>query len=133
MFLTPDFLVQFVEQRFRLFQIGGVEPFGRRKFRRHPEDSLSGSSQVLPDTTNNLGGEGNETEVYFVVADEVILGEVDAIEIELSREAAYKTTGGTVVSSFQRDQSLIRAKLLHDLVVRHPEAIAIKTAVTWGS
>ena len=56
-----------------------------------------------------------------------------AIEIELSREAAYKTTGGSVVSSFQRDQSLIRAKLLHDLVVRHPEAIAIKTAVTWGA
>ena len=102
-------------------------------FRRHPEDSLSGSSQVLPDTTNNLGGEGNETEVYFVVADEVIVGEVDAIEIEHSREAAYKTTGGTVVSAFPRDQSLIRAKLLHDLVVRHPEAIAIKTAVTWGS
>ena len=63
----------------------------------------------------------------------MILGEVDAIEIELSREAAYKTTGGTVVSSFHRDQSLIRAKLLHDLVVRHKEAIAIKTGVTWGS
>ena len=82
---------------------------------------------------NNLGAGADETEVYFVDADEVILGEVDAIEIELSREAAYKTTGGTVISSFQRDQSLIRAKLLHDLVVRHEEAIAIKTAVTWGS
>ena len=34
---------------------------------------------------NNLGGDGNETEVYFVDADEVILVEVDAIEIELSR------------------------------------------------
>ena len=78
---------------------------------------------------NNLGGGGNETEVYFVDA---ILGEVDAIEVELSREAAYKTTGGSVVSSFQRDQSLVRAKLLHDLVVRHQEAIAIKTGVTWG-
>ncbi len=63
----------------------------------------------------------------------MILGEVDAIEIELIREAAYKTTGGTVVSSFQRDLSPNWAKLLHDLVVRHPEAIAIKTAVTWGS
>ncbi len=51
----------------------------------------------------------------------------------LPHQAAYKTTGGSVVSSFQRDQSLIRAKLLHDLVVRHQEAIAIKTGVTWGS
>ncbi len=59
--------------------------------------------------------------------------QVDAIEIELSREQAYKTTGGTMVSSIQRDQSQIRAKLLHGLVVRHPEAIAIKTGVTLDS
>ena len=59
--------------------------------------------------------------------------QVDAIEIELSRKQAYKTTGGTVVSSIQRDQSQIRAKLLHGLVVRHPEAIAIKTGVTLDS
>ena len=47
-----------------------------------------------------------------------------------------------MVSSFQRDQSLIRAKLLYDLVVGHQlydlvvghqEAIAIKTGVNWGS
>ena len=86
-------------------------------------------------TTNipiTLGG-GTETEIYFVDADEVILGEVDAIEIEMSREAAYKNASGSMVSAFQRDQSLIRATLRHDLAVRHPESIAIKTAVTWGS
>ncbi len=71
--------------------------------------------------------------IMAVCSEVTILGEVDAIEIELSREAAYKTTGGSVVSSFQRDQTLIRAKLIHEFVVSHQEAIATKTGVTWGS
>ena len=80
-----------------------------------------------------LGGGTNETEIYFVDADEVILGEVEAIQLEASRDASYVTSGSTVVSAFQNDQTLIRATLLHDLGVRHPESVAVKNVVTWGA
>ncbi len=100
---------------------------------RQPSPVLYGLPVLT--TTNiptNLGG-GNETEVYFVDASEVILGEVEAIRVEMSREAAYKTSGGSMVSAFQRDQSLIRAILHHDINVRHAEAVAVKTGVSWGA
>ncbi len=48
-----------------------------------------------------LGG-GTETELYLVDYSEVILGEVDGIEVDVSREAAYFDSGGTMRSAFSR-------------------------------
>ena len=31
------------------------------------------------------------------------------------------------------NQTLVRAILRHDLAVKHPEAVAVKTAITWGA
>jgi hypothetical protein len=36
-------------------------------------------------------------------------------------------------SAFTRDQTLMRAILLHDLAVKHDVAVAVKTGITWGA
>lgn len=79
----------------------------------------------------NLGG-GTESEVYFADFAQVMIGDKMGIELQVSTEAAY-TENGTVKSAFQRDQTLVRAIMEHDLQVRHPSAIAVLTAVTWGA
>jgi HK97 family phage major capsid protein len=49
---------------------------------------------------------------------EFFIGEQMSLEIDASREAAYYD-GSNTVSSFQRDQTLIRALSTHDFAVRH--------------
>lgn len=78
----------------------------------------------------NLGG-GNETEIYFLDASEVIFGEVDQIEVAVSTDGTY-LEGANVRSAFSRDQTLMRMTLHHDLAVKHDVLIALKNAVTWA-
>jgi len=80
----------------------------------------------------NLGG-GNETEIYFVDASEILFGEVDGMMVDVTGEGGYTDSGSNVVHAFQRDQVMMRVKLFNDIVAKHPEAIAVKTAVTWGA
>ncbi len=87
---------------------------------------------VSNNVPTNLGSGSNETELYLVDADEIYLGEVHTVELDVSREGSY-SSGGTMVSAFTRDQTLIRAILHHDLAVRHPVAVAVKTGITWGA
>ncbi|MDH0702450.1 hypothetical protein N5D41_13265 [Pseudomonas toyotomiensis] len=67
--------------------------------------------------------------------DEAVLG--DAVEgllvIDFSKEATYKDAGGEVVSSFQRDQTLVRVIAKHDIGPRHVESIVVGTACDWGA
>ena len=86
-------------------------------------------------TTNiptNLGGGGNETEVYMVDMNEAIIGEASTLEIAVDSSASY-IDNGTLVSAFSRDETLMRAITRHDFAVRHPEAIAVLQSVTWGA
>jgi hypothetical protein len=62
----------------------------------------------------------------------VLFGEVTAIELEASGDATYNDGNG-MVSAFQRDQTLVRAILRHDIALRHDVGMAVKTGVTWGS
>ena len=82
-------------------------------------------------TTTNITS-GATSEVYFVEPNEVLFGEVDGMMVDVSNEGSYSDANGNLVSAFTRDQTLIRVVLHHDLNVRHPEAIAIKTGVAWG-
>lgn len=79
----------------------------------------------------NLGG-GTESEVYLVDMAQVVVGEEAGIEISVSDTAAYHD-GSAVVAPFSLDQTVIRAIMKHDLVVRHDVSIAVKTGVTWGA
>jgi len=79
----------------------------------------------------NLGG-GTESEIYLVDGNEVILGEVEGVTVDVSSDASYSVSGSSV-SAFQRDQTLIRAILHHDLSMRHPEGVAVITGSTLGA
>jgi HK97 family phage major capsid protein len=80
----------------------------------------------------NLGGSSNETEIYFVDMAQVVIGEETGIELMVSDTAAYHD-GSNVVAAFSQDQTVIRAIMRHDLVVRHDVSVAVKTGVTWGA
>lgn len=81
----------------------------------------------------NLGAGGNESEIYFTDFGDMFIGEAETMEIDYSKEATYKDSGGNVVSAFQRDQTLIRVIAKNDFGPRHVESIAVLTKVTWGA
>lgn len=78
---------------------------------------------------SNLGA-GTDAEIYLVNMSHVIIGEAMGLQIEVDSSASYHS-GSTVVSAFERDETLIRAITQHDLAVRHAEAIAVKTGVAY--
>lgn len=85
---------------------------------------------VTNNVPTNLGAGSNESEVYLVDMDEVLLGETGGLEITADSSASY-LDGGTLVSAFSQDQTVIRAIMRHDLAVRYDEAVAVLTGVTW--
>lgn len=80
----------------------------------------------------NLGGGGNESEIYLADWADVILGEQEGLMIDTSNEASY-VESGTTKSAFSRDQTVVRAIQLHDTGMRHDASIAVMTAVLWGA
>lgn len=85
-------------------------------------------------TTNipiNLGGATDESELYLADFADVVIGEEESVLIDVSTDASYDDGTGTIISAFQVDQTVIRLLVEHDLVVRHPESIAVLTTVKW--
>ena len=79
----------------------------------------------------NLGADTNESEIYFADWNDVVIGEMENMTIDFSREATYKDAGGNLVSAYARNQSLIRVVAEHDVGFRHMEGLALGTSVTW--
>lgn len=79
----------------------------------------------------NLGAGSDESEIYFVDANDLIIGEVPGIEMAMSMEATYMENS-QLVSAWSRDQSVIRAIGRHDMGARYRQSIAVLTGVTWG-
>nr|DAM16557.1 MAG TPA: Major capsid protein [Caudoviricetes sp.] len=79
----------------------------------------------------NLGVGTNQTEIYFADWNDVVIGEQDNMTIDFSREATYVDAAGELVSSFARNQSLIRLVGNHDVGFRHVEGLVLGTEVTW--
>jgi HK97 family phage major capsid protein len=85
---------------------------------------------LIPENLNS----STETEVYLADFADVVIAENPQIVFNISTEASY-TDGGSLVSAFERDQTVIQMIVEHDLVVRHVESIAIlggtQTGPTW--
>lgn len=79
----------------------------------------------------NLGG-GNDSEVYLVDMADAVIGEEQGIELMVSDTAAYHD-GANVVAAFSLDQTVIRAILKHDFVMRHAASVCVIEQVTWGN
>lgn len=81
---------------------------------------------------NNLGGGGDESEIYLADFSQAIIGENLSLSIDVSSEASW-WDGGNLRGAFSEDQTVIRAIARHDFAVRHQEAISIITAVDYGA
>lgn len=80
----------------------------------------------------NLGAGGDESEIYFGDYSDCFIGETGQLALAYSTEASYKDANGDTVSSFQRDQTLVRVINYNDFGPRHVESIVVGTGVTWG-
>lgn len=79
----------------------------------------------------NLGAGTNETEVYFVAGNEIMIGDSMQITVAASTEAAYVNGDGDTVSAFQNSLTLMRAEAEHDMAPMHDQAIAGFNGVAW--
>lgn len=75
-------------------------------------------------------GSGSHT-LMLVDMGDVIIGESARLILDVSNEAAFVDSGGTLVSAFSRDLSVVRAISEHDLAVRHDDAVGVLTGVLW--
>lgn len=79
----------------------------------------------------NLGGGGNESEVYFQEMTQTILADTLEMQLDIFPGGAYHDGSG-VVSGISTDQTVVRAISKHDFALRHPESGSVIEAVTWG-
>lgn len=86
-----------------------------------------GTTTQIP---TNLGGGGDESELYFADFAQVLIGETLNLVIDASSDAAW-IEGAVTRSAFQEDITLVRVLAEHDLGVRHSESIAVITDLTW--
>jgi HK97 family phage major capsid protein len=89
-----------------------------------------GTTTAVPINLSTLS-RNSESEVYLIDMADAALGESLNLTVDASQEAAY-SEGGTLVSAFQNDQTVIRAIAEHDLVMRRQESIAILQGVIYG-
>lgn len=81
----------------------------------------------------NLGGSSTGTELYLVDMADAVIGESNQVEIEMGDHAYYDSSASAVVSSFSRDQKVIRAVSRHDFGMRHDNSVGVLEDVRWGA
>jgi HK97 family phage major capsid protein len=70
--------------------------------------------------------------VLLAEMDETMILDSMSLELAVSRDGTYVDGGGTTVSAFQQDQTLIRAIAEHDFQIRHDAAVAVAQFVRWA-
>lgn len=82
----------------------------------------------------NLGGGGNESELYLLDMAHVLIGQVGAggIIVDWFREGSY-TSGGVVRSLMERDSQAVRVVVQTDINTTYTQAHHVTTGLTWGA
>lgn len=86
------------------------------------------STQQIPE---NLGGDGDESELYFVDADNCVIVDFLNMQAEFFPNGAH-VVGGTQVTGIGNDASILRLMAEVDFNLRHDVAGAITTEFSWG-
>ena len=89
------------------------------------------TTQIPRNLDASSDGDNDETEIYLWDFADVIIAEATQLMIDVSDVAAYHD-GTNVVAAFSQDQTVIRAILEHDLVVRHEESGVLLENVVYG-
>jgi len=79
-----------------------------------------------------VGGNSDCSEVYLVDMGYAVILDSMTLQIEMSRESSYVDAGGTTVSAFQQDQTVMRAIAEHDFQMTQEAAVAVITGVRWA-
>ena len=74
----------------------------------------------------------NQSELYLVDFADVVVGETGGIAVEVFDQGTY-VVGGTTYSTVQRNETLVRALVQHDIGVRHDGSVFVLNEVTWGA
>lgn len=85
----------------------------------------------IPD---NLGVAGDESEIYFVAMNQIIIGDAinPTVELNSNVNIIHPATGNTC--GWSTDDSVMRVMAAHDIMARHDgKEIAILTEVDWGA
>ena len=105
---------------------------GARAFPEIEQGRLLGypvlSTTAVP---TNLGGGSDESEIYLVDFSELAIGDA-SLYVNVANSGAYVDGSGNIQSAFSRDQSIVRVIMLSDIAAKHPEAVAVLTAVKWS-
>lgn len=81
----------------------------------------------------NLGS-GNKSEVMLLDASQQMIGQNPQIMMTASSEAAYTDPAtGSLVSAYERNETVLRILMYNDIATMHPESIAVITDVAWGA
>ena len=99
-----------------------------------PEVQASNRWWGYPITTSNQITVDGTTSCYLYLAEfpELIIGDAYTLEITASDTAAYTDSTSTLVSAFDRDETVIKAIEMHDFGMRHNASVAALTGCTWG-
>ena len=70
--------------------------------------------------------------VFLAEMSESIIGDSMQLELAVSRDASYVDSNSNTISTFQNDQTLIRAIAEHDFAIRHRASVAVIQRVRWA-
>ena len=80
----------------------------------------------------NLGGPGNQTELYFADFGSLVIAESSSLQVSVYEGGAFNDGTG-VVSGISTDQTVLRAIARHDFGARQRgNEISVLTEVDWG-
>jgi HK97 family phage major capsid protein len=90
------------------------------------------STQIGNNYTNAANSHSDNSFVFLVEMSESIIADSMQLELAVSRDASYVDSNGATISTFQNDQTLIRAIAEHDFAVRHRASVAVIQRVRWS-
>lgn len=130
-FIRPGWLISpRTERRLKTIRTGVNENYAFK-------DEMNGGRlngypyKVTTQIPEDLGGGGDESEIYFVDWSEVVVGEAMDLIVEASSTAAYND-GTALRSAFSRDQTVIKTLMQHDIGMRHDFGVGVISGVKWA-
>ena len=91
--------------------------------------------------TNNIGDSiasggspaTGDSEIYFGYGPSIMIADSADLSLNVLENVAYTDSGGTLVSSNDRDEVIINAMLMTDIALRHTVAWAVLDDVRYGA
>ncbi|MBK5105118.1 MAG: hypothetical protein JJE42_12795 [Burkholderiales bacterium] len=91
------------------------------------DPAVSGSNVVWASSKDG------DSEIYFGYGPSIMIADSADLSLNVLENVAYTDSGGTLVSSNDRDEVIINAMLMTDIALRHTVAWAVLDDVRYGA